>query len=118
MKNENFFMELILSEWSLSDILCSELIHHFLESFYSSDHVTLGGFNAREGVFWLWREIFFSKANKQFQLTKEVHTTCLTFNLPDVSVSRKYIKLNNFICLTYHLPTNLKIRHKFSRTTN
>ena len=51
MKNEKCFMELILNEWSLSDILCSELIHHFLESFYSSDHVTLGGFNTREGVF-------------------------------------------------------------------
>ena len=51
MKNEKFFMELILSEWSLSDILCSELIHHFLESLYSSDHVTLGWFNTREGVF-------------------------------------------------------------------
>ena len=37
-------MEIIIHEYYQSDILCSELIHHFLEdlTFFSSVHATLG----------------------------------------------------------------------------
>ena len=38
-------------------------------------------------------------------------------NLSGVQLARQFMKLNSFICLTYHLSDNLKIRHKFSPTT-
>ena len=37
-------------------------------------------------------------------------------NLSGIQLARKFMKLNNFICLTYHLSNNLKIYHKFSPT--
>ena len=37
-------------------------------------------------------------------------------NLSGIQFARKFMKLNNFICLTYHLSNNLKIYHKFSPT--
>ena len=43
--------------------------------------------------FWWWRERCFPIANKQLQLKKEVHATCLTSNLPDVSIARHMINL-------------------------
>ena len=49
--------------WLLLHILCSELIHNFLENVkcYSSVHVTLGLLNAREGVFLMVEGDFFIK---------------------------------------------------------
>ena len=38
-------------------------------------------------------------------------------NLSGVQLARKFMKFNSFICLTYHLSDNLKIRHRFSPTT-
>ena len=38
-------------------------------------------------------------------------------NLSGVQLARQLMKLNSFICLTYHLSDNLKLRHKFSSTT-
>ena len=37
-------------------------------------------------------------------------------NLFGVQLARQFMKLISFICLTYHLSDNLKIRHKFSPT--
>ena len=116
-------MEIIFHEQSLSDILCSELIHpiflknlrFILQSMSHSVCLIQGG----EGVSFQWRrERFFSKANKQFQLKKKVHATCLTSNLPNMSIARQFIRLNSFICLTHHLSANLKIQNKFSPTTH
>ena len=77
----------------LSYILCSELIHHNHEIF----NVTLCVPNATEGWFCSgWRD------------------PC---NLYGVQLTRKFMKFNSFICLTYHLSDNLKIRHRFSPTT-
>ena len=39
------------------------------------------------------------------------------FNLSGVQLVRQFMKLNSFICLTYHLSDNLKIQHKFSPVT-
>ena len=78
----------------LSDILCSELIHHFREVF----NVTLGVPNATE-------KSFFSGGRRD---------QC---NLPGVQFARKYMKLSSFICLTQHLSENVKIRHNFSSAT-
>ena len=38
-------------------------------------------------------------------------------NLSGVQLARQFIKINSFICLTYHLSGNLKIRQKFSQKT-
>ena len=78
----------------LSCILCSEHIHYFREIF----NVTLGVRNASEGS-------FFGGGGRD---------PC---NLSSVQLARQFMKLNSFICLTYHLSDNLKIRHKFSPTT-
>ena len=43
--------------------------------------------------FWWWRDRCFRIANKQLQLKKEVHATCLTSNIPDVSIAWHIIKL-------------------------
>ena len=39
-------------------------------------------------------------------------------SLPDVSLAQQVMELYSFICLTYHMSDNLKIRHKFSPTTH
>ena len=60
-----------------------------------------------------------SKANKRgFQLKREIHGTCLTCNFPDVSLAQKSMKLDTFICLTYHFSDKLKIWDKFSPITH
>ena len=61
MKNRNFFYGNNFPRIVTSDILCSELIQHFLQ-FHSSIHLTLGVLNTMEGVFFWWqRERFFQK---------------------------------------------------------
>ena len=50
----------------------------------------------------------------------EIHVTCLASNCPiihEFKQAQQFMKLSSFICLTYHLSDNLKIRHKFSPTT-
>ena len=49
----HFLKEIIFHEYSPSHILCSELIHHFLEGFkfYSQVHVTVSLLNTGEWVF-------------------------------------------------------------------
>ena len=65
------------------------------------------------------RRDFLSTVNERgFQLKTEVNATCLTSNLPDISLARQFIKLNSFICLTYHLSDKLKTRHKSSQMTH
>ena len=64
----------------LSYILCSKLIYHFREIF----KVTLGVPNLVGG----WRD---------------------PSNLSGVQLTRQFMKLNNIICLTYHLSDNLKV---------
>ena len=79
----------------LSYIICSELIHHFREIF----NVTVVGLMQRRNPFFFgggWRD------------------PC---SLSGVQLARQFIKLNSFICLTYHLSDNLKIWHKFSPMT-
>ena len=80
----------------LSYVLCFELNCHFCEIF----NVTLGVPNAMEvSVVWWRRE-------KSMASMIVWRATCPTF-----------IKLNSFICLTYHLSEHLKIPHKFFPTT-
>ena len=69
----------------LSDILCSEFIHHFREIF----NVTLGVPNAAEGS-------FFGGGGRDPR------------NLSGVQLVRQFMNLNSFICLTYHLSDNLE----------
>ena len=63
--------------------------------------------------------LFLSKASKQeFQLKRELHATCLTPNMPVVSLAQQFRKLNSCICLKYHLSDKLKAQNKFSPITH
>ena len=73
----------------------------------------------KRGLFWWRRKCFLLKASKrEFQLKREVHKTCLTPNLPDVSLAWQFMKFSSSICLTYHLSDKLKARRKFSLITH
>ena len=79
----------------LNYILCSELMQHFGEIF----DVTLGVTNATKGSFFFcggWRD------------------PC---KLSAVQFAWQFMKSNSFICLTYQLSDNLKIRYTFSPMT-
>ena len=47
-----------------------------------------------------------------FQVKREVHAACLTSTSPVVSHAQQFMKLNSFVCQTYHFPKKLKIWHK------
>ena len=121
MKSRDIFCG---NNFPLSDILCSELLHHFLEKFkfYSSVHVTLSVLlnTRREEVFFWWRrDIIFSKANKQFLLKKS------PYDLSDVELTRrvncpaiyKITQFHLFDVPLVHQP-KVKTPHKFSPTTH
>ena len=76
--------------------------------------------NKKEGAcFGDGESVFLSKATKrEFQLKREVHETCLTPNLPDVSLAWQFMKFSSSICLTYHLSEKSKALRKFSLKTH
>ena len=78
-----------------SYILCSELIHHLCEIFT----VTPGAPNPMEEFF--------------LEADVEIHAICAQL----AQLAQQFMRLNSFICLTYHLSENLKIRDKFYSTT-
>ena len=78
---------------------CSGLIHHFLDVLNTKEGVFFGGGG---------RDFHQKQINIGFHLNREIHATCLMSNLPDIPLALKFIKLNNFVCQTYHLSDNLK----------
>ena len=90
-KYGTYFLQIVSILSYIRYILCSVLIRHCCEML----NVTLGVPNATEvSFFWWWRERFVWRPT-----------------------SRQFMKLNSCICLTWSLPDNLKIRHKFTPTT-